>query len=211
VQLWSVVVPVKRLAAAKTRLRATLPGVDHDALVLAMALDTVGAALACPAVGRVLVVTDDPVAAPALTDLGALCVPDTPDAGLNPALAHGATEAARREPAWGVAVLGSDLPALRPAELAEALAAAAAAGRAFVADSVGTGTTLLAAAPGVPLAPAYGLGSAAAHAASGAVGLSGPWPALRRDVDTAADLREAAGLTLGPRSAALVRAATPRR
>src|SRR5215207_5258075 len=78
-----------------------------------MALYTVGAALACPAVGRVLVVTDDPVAAPALTDLGALCVPDTPDAGLNPALAHGATEAAGRQPAWGVAVLGSDLPALR--------------------------------------------------------------------------------------------------
>jgi len=209
VQLWSVIVPVKRLAAAKTRLRATLPGVDHDALVLAMALDTVGAALACPAVGRVLVVTDDPVAAPALTDLGALCVPDTPDAGLNPALAHGATEAAGRQPAWGVAVLGSDLPALRPAELAEALGAAAAAGRAFVTDSVGTGTTLLAAAPGVPLAPAYGPGSAAAHAASGAVALSGSWPALRRDVDTATDLREAADLTLGPRSAALVRAATP--
>ncbi len=124
-QLWSVVVPVKRLERAKTRLRASLPGADHDALVLAMALDTVSAALRCPAVGRVLVVTADPLAGPALAALGAVHVPDVPDDGLNPALAHGAEVAARLAPGWGVAALGGDLPALRPAELAAALAAAA--------------------------------------------------------------------------------------
>jgi 2-phospho-L-lactate/phosphoenolpyruvate guanylyltransferase len=220
VQQWSVVVPVKRLHRAKTRLRASLPDVDHDALVLAMALDTVAAALASPPVGTVIVVTDDPVAAPALAALGASCIPDEPDAGLNPALEHGAAEAVRRAPDWGVAVLGSDLPALRPAELASALEAvpsgsgravepgeldpAGGSGRAFVADAAGTGTTLLAAGPGVALRPAYGPASAAAHAASGAVALSGDWPSLRRDVDTAADLRVAAALTLGPRSASVI-------
>jgi 2-phospho-L-lactate guanylyltransferase len=207
---WSVVVPVKRLEDAKTRLRATLPGVDHDALVLAMALDTVRAALACPPVRQVLVVTDDVVAAAALGRLGAVCVPDAPDAGLNPALAYGATEALRRVPGSGVAVLGADLPALRPAELAAALAAAGAAGRAFVADAPGTGTTLLAAAPGMALRPAYGPDSAAAHAASGAVPLDGDWPSLRRDVDTADDLAVARGLTVGPRSTALLAAAARR-
>lgn len=208
VQRWSVVVPVKRLGRAKTRLRASLPDADHDALVLAMALDTVAAALACPLVGGAVVVTDDPVAGPALTALGAIRVPDAPDAGLNPALEHGAAEAIRRAPGWGVAVLGSDLPALRPAELAAALEAVAI--RAFVADAAGTGTTLLAAAPGVALRPAYGPASAAAHAASGATALDGAWPSLRRDVDTAQDLRAAIRLALGPRSAAQLRTAARR-
>ncbi len=205
-QRWSVVVPVKRLDRAKTRLRASLPDADHDALVLAMAADTVSAALACPAVGRVVVVTDDEHAAPDLTALGAVCVPDMPDAGLNPALEHGADEAVRLAPDWGVAVLGSDLPALRPSELAGALAAVT--GRAFVPDAAGTGTTLLAAVPGVPLRPAYGPGSAAAHAASGAAELTGRWPSLRRDVDTRDDLDEAARIGLGPRTATHLRAAT---
>jgi 2-phospho-L-lactate guanylyltransferase len=200
-----LVVPVKRLERAKTRLRASLPGADHDALVLAMALDTVSAALDCPAVGQVLVVTDDPLAGPALTALGALSVPDVPDAGLNGALTHGAATAVRRAPGWGVAALGGDLPALRPAELAAALAAAAGTDRAFVADAVGTGTTLLAARPGIALRPGYGPGSATAHAGSGAVPLTPAWPSLRRDVDTAQDLAEAARLTLGPRTAAQLR------
>ena len=46
---WSLVVPVKVLARAKTRL-ATLAGPDRPALALAMAADTVAAALRCPEV-----------------------------------------------------------------------------------------------------------------------------------------------------------------
>ncbi len=74
-----------------------------------------------------------------------------------------------------------------------------------MADAAGTGTTLLAARPGVPLRPAYGTDSAAVHARSGAVALTGAWPSLRRDVDTAQDLSEATLLTLGPRAAAQLR------
>jgi 2-phospho-L-lactate guanylyltransferase len=83
--------------------------------------------------------------------------------------------------------MGADLPALRPDELAAALALARR--RSFVADAEGSGTVLLAAPPGVPIDPRFGAGSAAAHAASGAEALAGDWPGLRRDVDTAADLR----------------------
>src|SRR5919204_619987 len=68
---------------------------------------------------------------------------------------------------------------------------------AIVPDASGTGTTLLTAPSGAALNPRFGTGSAAAHAASGAVPLVGPWPSLRRDVDTAADLRAAAALGLG--------------
>jgi len=194
-----VVVPVKRLDLAKSRLYAAgRPPPEHAALALALAVDTVAAAAASPAVGRVLVVTDDPEAAAAVLAAGAVVVPDEPDAGLNPALAHGAARAAALAPADAVALLSADLPALRPAELAAALDAAAGHRRAFVADAAGSGTTLLAAAPGVAPAPGYGAGSATTHRDSGAVPLAGDWPSLRRDVDTPADLAAAAALGLGP-------------
>jgi 2-phospho-L-lactate guanylyltransferase len=194
-----VVVPVKRLQEAKSRLYAPgRPRPDHAALALALAVDTVAAAGAAAAVARVLVVTDDPEAAAAVRAAGALVVADEPDAGLNPALAYGARRAAAADPTAGVALLSADLPALRPAELTAALAAAAEHPRSFVPDAAGGGTTLLAARPGVPVDPRYGAGSAAAHLASGAVGLTGDWPSLRRDVDTPADLLAAAALGLGP-------------
>jgi len=199
VHSWSVVVPAKRLALAKTRLRPLTDrlGAAHDDLVLALLADTVAAALACPAVGEVVVVTDDPVAADVVRTLGARTVADLPDRGLNPALEHGARSAAG--PA--VAALSSDLPALRPAELAAALGAAG-EGRSFVADAQGTGTTLLTAVD-TDLRPHFGPGSAEAHLRSGARPLTGTWPGLVRDVDTEADLRAALALGLGPRTTAV--------
>jgi 2-phospho-L-lactate/phosphoenolpyruvate guanylyltransferase len=201
---WSVVVPAKRLAVAKTRLRplTAAPGAPapHAEWVLALLADTVAAAVACPAVGAVVVVTDEPAAADVVRGLGATTVPDAPDRGLNPALEHGARSAGTA----AVAALSSDLPALRAQELAAALAeAATAAPRCFVADAAGTGTTLLTAV-GTELAPRFGRGSADAHRAGGARELTGPWPGLARDVDTPEDLRAALALGTGPRTAELV-------
>ncbi|NYH45413.1 2-phospho-L-lactate guanylyltransferase [Micromonospora jinlongensis] len=204
---WAVVVPVKHLAAAKSRLRGALSGVPHEELALALAADTLRAVLACPAVAEVLMVTDDARIAAAALGAGARVLPDGPDAGLNAAFRHGA---AGTTAGW-VAGLTADLPALRPAELAGALLAAQNGPegvRRFVPDAPGSGTVLLAAPPGVPLDPRFGVGSAVAHAASGALPLTGDWPSLRRDVDTAADLAAAARLGLGPRTAALVAAAS---
>jgi 2-phospho-L-lactate guanylyltransferase len=162
-----------------------------------MALDTVEAVLRCPRVGEALVVTRDSVVARAVQELGALAVPDKPDADLNAAVRHGATLTTA-----DVAALAADLPALRSEELAAALAAVPGR-RAFVADAAGTGTTLLAARAGVPLDPWFGPGSASAHAASGAAALDGEWPTLRRDVDTAEDLTAAIALGLGRHTAGL--------
>jgi 2-phospho-L-lactate guanylyltransferase len=200
---WSVVIPVKRLPLAKSRLYdGTRPREVHRELALALALDTAAAALACPAVARVVAVTDDGQAAAPLVALGAVVVPDQPDRGLNPALVYGALRAAALAPADGVAVLSADLAALRPAELAAALAAAGTHRRAFVPDAAGTGTTLLAARPGLALQPRFGARSRAEHLASGAAELTGDWPSLRLDVDTAEDLAAAARLGLGPATAA---------
>ncbi|MEH0933369.1 2-phospho-L-lactate guanylyltransferase [Micromonospora sp. CPCC 205558] len=204
---WAVVVPVKQLAAAKSRLRGALPGVPHEELALALATDTLRAVLACPAVAEALVVTDDARVAAAVRAAGARVLPDEPNAGLNAAFRHGAAGAA----GW-VAGITADVPALRPAELADALLSAQNGRpevRRFLADAPGEGTVLLTAPPGVPLDPRFGVGSALAHAASGAVPLDGDWPSLRRDVDTAADLAAADRLGLGPRTAALMAAGRP--
>lgn len=208
---WSAVIPVKRLDKAKTRLYDAVPAVGHQELVLALVSDTVAAALAASSVARVIVVSDDPTAAAALAELGAIVVPDEPDDGLNPALRYGAARAAAIAGSDGVVVLASDLAALRPDELDAALAAAATHGRGFVPDAAGTGTAALTARPGVELDPLFGPDSAYLHARSGAVPLEGPWPSLRRDVDTAADLDDAAtSLGLGPRTSALLSVPRPR-
>lgn len=207
-----MIVPVKRLAVAKSRLRGAVPGLAHEALVLAMALDSVTAALASPVVGRVVVVCSDREVAEAVRALGAEAVVDVPDAGLNPALAYAAAQlrgAGATASLPGVAALPADLPAIRRDDLTAALRAAndAAAVRTFVGDAAGTGTVLLAAPPGTRLEPCFGSGSAASHAASGAVALTGDWPSLRHDVDTAADLAAAGRLGLGPHTSTLLDAA----
>lgn len=151
---WTVLLPVKVLARAKSRL-TVLAGDRRRELALAFASDTVVAVLACPEVARVLVVTSDPVAGPLLAGLGAVIVADEPVTGeqkyrrpgcgavdggspariadglgvqdaLNAALRHGAAVAARRWPGTGLAALTADLPALSPDELATALRRAAA-------------------------------------------------------------------------------------
>ncbi|MFC7547586.1 2-phospho-L-lactate guanylyltransferase [Plantactinospora sp. GCM10030261] len=200
--IWTVVVPVKRLDAAKTRLRGAVDGVPHEQLALALAQDTVAAAVACPEVAAVLVVADASMTA-AFEPLRARVVPEAGERGLNAAVTQGA-ELIRDCP---VAALPADLPALRPLELAAALRAAAAepSGRRFVADTPGTGTVLLTTPAGVALDPRFGAGSATAHEESGAEPLRGTWPTLRRDVDTPADLAAAAVLGLGRHTNALVR------
>jgi len=200
---WSVLIPVKVLAQAKSRL-ADLAGPRRAELALALACDTVTAVLACEAAAEVIVITDDPAAGAALAGLGALVIPDEPRDGLNAALRHGAAHAGARWPGCGTAALSADLPALRPDEIGRALRAASAWPTAFVADAAGDGTTLYTARPRAAFRPAFGLASRARHAAGGAaeVDLQGV-PGLRRDVDTPADLRDAAALGLGPYSAPL--------
>ncbi|CAL9531156.1 2-phospho-L-lactate guanylyltransferase [Streptomyces atacamensis] len=199
---WTLVVPLKPLALAKSRLVPAAGRELRSGLALAFAQDTVAAALDCPAVEGVVIVTDDPRAGAELAALGARIVPDAPGAGLNAALEHG--EAVVRSgrsgrPGAPVAALNADLPALRPVELARVLDAARAHRRAFLADAAGIGTTLLAASGGAALAPAFGGASRARHLRSGAVEitLSGV-DSVRRDVDTGADLAAALALGVGP-------------
>jgi 2-phospho-L-lactate guanylyltransferase len=198
-----LVIPLKPLARAKSRLSDTAGDGLRPGLALAFAQDTVAAALACPAVGDVAVVTDDALAGRELAALGAGIVPDEPGGGLNAALAHAAAVVRSKRPESALAALNADLPALRSLELTRVLDAAAEFPRAFLADAAAIGTTVLAARADAELRPAFGPDSRARHRASGAVELSlGEVDSVRQDVDTGEDLRAALALGVGPRTAA---------
>ena len=201
-----LIVPIKPLSNAKSRLvgaadRGIGDSRAHQLLVLALVIDTITAALRSPLVDRVCVVTPDPQLAQVVDDLGAMTVLDEPRLGLNSALVHAARSF--HAPAGrgnAVGALMADLPALRTSELTAAIAAAGGK-RAFCPDAEGTGTTLLLSETDRPLQPRFGSDSARRHRLSRAQPLLGPWPSLRRDVDTGADLL-AAGL-LGLHAATL--------
>lgn len=200
---WTLVIPLKPLALAKSRLADTAADGLRPGLALAFAEDTVAAALASPAVRDVAVVTDDGLAERVLAALGARIVPDEPRGGLNAALAHGAAAVRASRPDAPLAALNADLPALRPQELARVLDAAGEFPRSFLPDAAAIGTTLLAVAAGRELLPAFGTDSRARHRASGAVELRVETvDSVRQDVDTGEDLRAALSLGVGPRTAA---------
>jgi 2-phospho-L-lactate guanylyltransferase len=189
---WSLVVPVKRVEIAKTRL--ALSADARASVAIAMAVDTVVAALGCPLVDTVVVVTDDGRARTALEPLGVRIVPDVPDAGLNAALSHGVASTRSGH----VAALSSDLPALRSADLAIVLERATHHDQSVVADLPGSGTTLLCARSAESFAPHFGVASLAAHVAAGATDITEIAPeSVRRDVDTIEGLRAAVALGTG--------------
>jgi 2-phospho-L-lactate/phosphoenolpyruvate guanylyltransferase len=217
---WVVVVPVKDATRGKSRLAEVLEPAARAALVRAMALDTVDAVLAAPAVARVVVVTADaPVAEVAARTArvrvlpepaGLLGEPETGWAALDRAVSAGVAAARAEAPGAPVAVLLGDLPGLDPAELAAALAEADRHPRAVLPDADGIGTTLLTVRAGEPFVPRFGGGSAAAHQALGHVRLDLPGEStLRHDVDVPADLAALLVRGVGGRTGALLRRLAP--
>lgn len=243
---WTVVVPVKSLTAAKTRLAPEHSPAERAALARAFALDTVHAARNARTVRRVVVVSDEPVVELELREVPRVeVVPEIGPRGLAAAIAYGvevargdarargsSSAAAYRDPTddaagldtpfrgdsttgsagagAAVAVLLGDVPALRAGDLDAALDAAARHPLAYVPDAEGTGTTLATARAGEPLDAHFGQDSAARHAAAGFADLVAEHPGaiapgLRRDVDTAAELREAVALGVGARTSAVLR------
>ncbi|WP_345573034.1 2-phospho-L-lactate guanylyltransferase [Nonomuraea rosea] len=189
-----LIVPIKNLDRAKSRLRGAVPAHQHSDLVLALLLDTVTAAVRAGGVRRVLVVCEDERIPPALAGIGVESVYERGLPGLNAALRFGAQHL--RAEGSAVGALLADLPALRPADLSAAIEEAAGR-RTYCADRNGMGTTLLLAAFGEPLHPRFGPGSADAHAATGAMRIGGSLASLSCDVDTEEDLAVAAQIGLG--------------
>lgn len=191
---WRIVVPL-RLSDAKTRLSAHAAPRRRD-LAVAMALDVLSAAQACPAVAEVALVADGPgIDAVQAAGIPPVLVEMDPGAGLNAAILAGATGAP-----GPVAALLADVPCATPEAIATALASCM-AGPVIVSDAEGIGTTMLAARGVRDLHPHFGARSRAAHIAAGAtevVDLSpGALAGLRRDVDSEVALWDARRLGLG--------------
>ncbi|HEU4362118.1 MAG TPA: 2-phospho-L-lactate guanylyltransferase [Mycobacterium sp.] len=204
----ALIIAVKRLAVAKTRLAPAFPARTRESVVLAMMIDTIATASAVGQLHSITVVTADDAAATAAAELGADVLADPTPAGHRDPLNYAicAAERAVTDPVGNVVALQGDLPALQSQELAEAIVAARSYQRSFVADRHGTGTVALFAF-GTALDPRFGPNSAAQHRHSGAVELTGAWPGLRCDIDTPDDLAVARQLGVG---AATARAITQR-
>ncbi len=198
----ALIVAVKRLAAAKTRLAPAFSARTRESVVLAMLVDTLAAAARVASVGSITVITPDEAAAAAAAELGADALADpTPEGHSDPL--NNAIVVAERALAGSfsnIVVLQGDLPALQSQELAQAIAAARHYRRSFVADRLAKGTSALCAF-GAALDPQFGPDSSARHRRSGAIELTGAWPGLRCDVDTPADLAAARRLGVGPATA----------
>ncbi len=198
-----VIVPVKGLGEAKSRLASVLGPAQRASLVLAM-LEDVLIAVRAAHDGPLLLMTPDDEYTPAARRAGAELLADE-GGGYNAAVAQALAAAGARE-ASAALVLPADQPRARPAELRAAIEALEEHG-VVVAPSRDGGTGLLGLRPPDAIAPAFGIGSGARHRALGeAAGLAVAWlelPSLRDDVDEAADLLRS-GAPLGEATAAFV-------
>jgi 2-phospho-L-lactate/phosphoenolpyruvate guanylyltransferase len=192
-----VLVPLKRLDAAKSRLAPALSVAERRRLMAAMVTHVARTALAAD-VGRVVLVSSDPAAPELAGRLGIACVSD---AGLpwNPGLAH--ARAQMPTPAEAVLYLAGDLPLVEVADVA-ALVDAGQNATAVVGRAHDGGTNALWVCPAAALQPAFGTpGSAAVHAARaegrGLEVVVVDRPGIARDVDTPADLALARSLHRG--------------
>lgn len=210
---WTIVVPVKALDRAKSRLSTALSSGARRELVLAMATDVLRACLSAPGVRRVRVVSPDPDVEALAGQLGVEFVRDPGGTAPAPQGApHGAAlsdplsdplnaalTAALVDIAGPAAVVTADLPELLPQQLAAILTRAVAHPHSVVTDHRGIGTTMAFwTGPATSRVSRFGPGSAGRFRTDGrAVALAAPGQASR-DVDTPGDLS-----TLATREAGL--------
>lgn len=200
--MW-VLIPVKPLASAKTRLAGVLSAAERQALVLHM-LDDVLAALAdAPGIAGIALVSADPAVARIAAERGLRLLPEAAP-GLNGALA-GALAALAAEGVARLLVLPADIPLIDAAAV-QRLAAAqdAAPALTLVAARADGGTNALLLAPPDLLAPAFGPGSCARHArAAAALGVTPvllDLPQVALDIDRPEDLARLALHAGAPRT-----------
>lgn len=198
---WRLIVPVKGQLAAKTRLHPPA-GVARADLAHAFALDTITAVVACMPPDHLIAVTSDELTATFVQDQGGTVVADSGE-GLNRAVRQGIEYVQRVLGPGPTAVLLGDIPALRPKDLVDALAACSLHARALVPDASGTGTVLLSALSPQDLHPRFGVNSAREHGRD-CVRLELDLPALRTDVDDDDALRQALAIGVGSHTAAVL-------
>ena len=206
----AALVPVKRLAAGKSRLAGALDRDTLEALMRCMLEDVVAALRRVPSVDAIFVVTPDADVAEAARRAGAQpMLRDDP--GLNPALEAASAELAARGADTLLIVLG-DVVGIRPEEVAELYAALARQGDRGVvlAPARDGGTGALLRAPAAVIACHFGPESARRHREAarteGVPCCELALPSLALDLDRPEDLEalEASPAADAPRTRALI-------
>jgi len=204
----AAVVPVKRLAAGKSRLAGALGREAVEALTLAMLGDVLDALRASGRVDRIVVATPDPDVGEAARALGAEArVADDP--GLNAAL--DATRDAVADPAGAWLVVLGDVAGAAGADLARLFTALdeLGGGGAVLAPARDGGTAALLRRPPAAIPSCFGADSAKAHREAaeraGVAFRELPLPSLAIDLDRADDVRALlASGAAAPRTRALL-------
>jgi 2-phospho-L-lactate guanylyltransferase len=185
----AAVLPVKSFGRAKQRLERAVSQPHRATLAAAMVADVLAALSRVEALDELLVVTAEPLAAAAAREAGARVVHDPREAGQSAAAALGIEAATGIE---RVLLVPGDCPALDPAEVTALLGGFPGADVVIVPDRHGHGTNALRLAPPDVLAPAFGPGSFARHAALAVAAQASVRvahaPSLELDVDTPDDL-----------------------
>jgi len=184
------VLPVKRFADAKQRLRDGLAPGTRRALAEAMLTDVLVALRRATRLDRVVVVTAEPAAVALAVGYGAHVVHDDSEDGQSAAAVIGLRDAADADIAL---LVPGDCPALDWRQLDALLESVEPAPSVVVVpDRHGTGTNALVLHPPGAIVPAFGPGSRERHAAlaaeAGAALRIEPVPSLVLDVDTPDDL-----------------------
>lgn len=222
---WTIVVPVKSLDRAKSRLVPALTADGRRALVVAMAADVLRACRDTPGVARVRVVSADVRVRDLAARAGAEFVDEPADAGsphrdpldraplnsdpLNSDPLNLALDRALADVRGPVGVVAADLPELRPAHLARILGMAARHPHATVTDHRGAGTTM-AFWTGDPATRVcrFGVDSAVRFRVEGGavrIAVDDDLGAAARDVDVPDDLAALPGRRVGPATAGALR------
>jgi 2-phospho-L-lactate guanylyltransferase len=187
----AALVPVKRLAQAKSRLRSVLSDSQRRDFVLAMLEDVLRLTLGQSSIATTAVVSADDEALAFARRLGAQPIREPRSVrGLNAALAF-AADVLARQGASGLLVLPADVPLTTPADIAAILAAWQEAAVVLCPSHSG-GTSALALRPPQAIPFRFGSRSFAAHRRAAAErGLAATVlsrPGLALDVDRPEDL-----------------------
>jgi 2-phospho-L-lactate/phosphoenolpyruvate guanylyltransferase len=188
----TAVLPVKSFSNAKQRLGEALGGSEREQLAAAMVADVLSVLGAVDEIDDVVMVTAEPLAARVAERAGVAVVDDPDEAGQSAAADRGIDAALVRGADRALLVPG-DCPALDPRDLTRLLNRATDPPHVvIVPDRHGSGTNALLLSPPGVVAPSFGAGSFARHAAHArAVGATVKvceLPSLGLDVDTPDDL-----------------------
>jgi 2-phospho-L-lactate guanylyltransferase len=187
----AAILPVKRFAAAKSRLSESIEQGLRSRLARAMVADVLQALARTASIELTIVVTREPSLPASARGHRALLIEDAAEQGQSAAVTLG-VQRALADGFERVLCIPGDCPALDPAELDALLSAAEERSVVIVPDRHGTGTNGLLLAPPDAIVPAFGPGSCERHRAlarDAGVDCRVAHPSsLLLDVDTGADL-----------------------